>query len=516
MGPNPVPSVVKLSNSFDCLNDEVEVNQTQSNVTNKGTNKECNKSMCSETQPKIINISKVDLNNDEIQILKRGPKFTPTPRQNAGDLKKDVFSFCRKLRLREYFSDVEMVNDESIARNKSTFNPERNRNTTLDTYIDFLKKTVENVGSQPIKAKSNINSKQKESIQRLKNNTDIVFKQADKGGAFVIMDVEFYALKMQDQLKDETKYQMLKHNNDDEIKKKMIKIVKKYENCLTKKEFDFLTNFEHKTSNLYGLPKIHQSKEIEQEVQKGKSEYIHCPAPENLKMRPIIAGPTCPTHRLSNFVDIVLKPLTSKVKSFVRDDLDFLTHLPNELSFESMFVTYDVNSLYTNIPHKDGLLSVKYWIDKYPELIDPRFTSEFLMEAVNFILNNNTFHFDDNYYLQKCGTAMGTKMAPTYATLFMGYLEEKFYTEIEKRFDANVRLYFENNWLRYLDDCFIIWKNEFGEIDELHDILMNLHPAITFKWQTDPNKINFLDITVIKEETNLKTDIFYKVTDTHQ
>ena len=138
------------------------------------------------------------------------------------------------------------------------------------------------------------------------------------------------------------------------------------------------------------------------------------------------------------------------------------------------------------------------------------------MEAVNFILNNNTFHFDDNYYLQKCGTAMGTKMAPTYATLFMGYLEEKFYTEIEKRFDANVRLYFENNWLRYLDDCFIIWKNEFGEIDELHDILMNLHPAITFKWQTDPNKINFLDITVIKEETNLKTDIFYKVTDTHQ
>ena len=168
MGPNPVPSVVKLSNSFDCLNDEVELNQTQSNITSNETSKECNKSMCSETQPKIINISKVDLNNDEIKILKKGPKFTPTPRQDAGDLKKDVFSFCRKLRLREYFSDVEMVNDESIARNKSTFTPERNRNTTLDTYIDFLKKTVENVGSQPIKAKSNINSKQKESIQRLK------------------------------------------------------------------------------------------------------------------------------------------------------------------------------------------------------------------------------------------------------------------------------------------------------------------------------------------------------------
>ena len=72
----------------------------------------------------------------------------------------------------------------------------------------------------------------------------------------------------------------------------------------------------------------------------------------------------------------------------------------------------------------------KYWIEKYPELIDSRFSSEFLLDAVNFILNNNTFHFNDTYYLQKCGTAMGTKMAPTYATLYMGYLEEKLYIEI--------------------------------------------------------------------------------------
>ena len=45
---------------------------------------------------------------------------------------------------------------------------------------------------------------------------------------------------------------------------------------------------------------------------------------------------------------------------------------------------------------------------------------------------------------------------------------------------------------------------------------MNLHPVITFKWEISANSINFLDITLIKEENILKTDVFYKVTDTHQ
>ena len=122
---------------------------------------------------------------------------------------------------------------------ESTFTPiysQRNRNATLDIpMLHFLKKTVENVGSQTIKPKSNINAKERQSLQQLKTNTDMIFKQADKGGAFVIMDVDLYALKIQDHLKDETTYQKLKCNNDDEIKKKIIKMIGKYEEYLTEK-----------------------------------------------------------------------------------------------------------------------------------------------------------------------------------------------------------------------------------------------------------------------------------------
>ena len=36
------------------------------------------------------------------------------------------------------------------------------------------------------------------------------------------------------------------------------------------------------------------------------------------------------------------------------------------------------------------------------------------------------FYFDVNHYLQLNETAMGTKMAPSYANIFMGDLEERF------------------------------------------------------------------------------------------
>ena len=49
--------------------------------------------------------------------------------------------------------------------------------------------------------------------------------------------------------------------------------------------------------------------------------------------------------------------------------------------------------------------------------------TETICDLVNIILQNNNFEFDGQFFLQKHGTAMGTRMAPPYANLFMGSLE---------------------------------------------------------------------------------------------
>jgi hypothetical protein len=48
------------------------------------------------------------------------------------------------------------------------------------------------------------------------------------------------------------------------------------------------------------------------------------------------------------------------------------------------------------------------------------------VEMLTLVLKNNNFTVDGNHYLQINETAMGTKMAPSYANTLMGDLEELF------------------------------------------------------------------------------------------
>ena len=101
-------------------------------------------------------------------------------------------------------------------------------------------------------------------------------------------------------------------------------LIKNYVNSSLKQEIDDLTNFQHKSSNFYGLPKIHKSEIIHKAIEEQSSEYFSCFQAKDLKLRPTVAGHKSPTKRLSNFVDILLKLLLSKIKSYVKDDFDFL------------------------------------------------------------------------------------------------------------------------------------------------------------------------------------------------
>lgn len=50
--------------------------------------------------------------------------------------------------------------------------------------------------------------------------------------------------------------------------------------------------------------------------------------PNNLKIGSIIAGLTCETHRLINFLDTLLKLFHKHTESYIKDDLDLLNYCP--------------------------------------------------------------------------------------------------------------------------------------------------------------------------------------------
>ena len=203
-------------------------------------------------------------------------------------------------------------------------------------------------------------------LSKLKKNNDLVIEESDKGGACVSMDARFCSCKMQNILEDKDTYKKLDTNIDKQILKKIENLTKTHEEELTKKEINYLTNFNYKASHLYGLPKVHKSKKISEEIQQTRTEYISAIQPQDLNFRPIIAGPVCVTSRLSNFLDILLKPYVVLFKSYIRDDIDFPDKILRDINVSETLLTFDVTSMYTNIDNELGKETITFWMTSYP------------------------------------------------------------------------------------------------------------------------------------------------------
>ena len=54
---------------------------------------------------------------------------------------------------------------------------------------------------------------------------------------------------------------------------------------------------------------------------------------------------------------------------------------------------------------------------------------ENLIDSAELILKNIYFEYKDKIYHHKLGTAIGTKLAPSYANIFMSKLEERMLRE---------------------------------------------------------------------------------------
>ena len=472
-------------------------------------------------------MSSKPLTKPQIDLLKLGLKFTPTPKANHTELETDVKTFCRKLRPNERFykdddtdnSDTEDSDEENdtLVRNKSNYNPNPNRNIMLDNCISTLSK-VASQQPETHQQKSNLTKQQQKALKELQGNEQIIIKKADKGGAICIMDKSFYVEKITEMLNDDSTYKQLETDEFNSIIKNLNKLTDKHSHCLKPEEIDYVTNFEMKESNLYGLPKIHKSQIIKNAITQQNSDYISIPNPSDLKFRPIVAGPVCPTSRLSHLIDILLKELPSQTNSYVRDDIDFLSKINRNLNpaHDNTLITYDVESLYTNIDHDLGIKAITFWLRKHPHLINQRFSEEFICDSIKFILDNNTFTFNNQHFIQTKGTAMGTKMAPTYANLVLAYLEEILYNKINSDKGEEYSDFIKRNFLRYIDDCFVIWPENKYDINFFTKELNSMHPNFKFVKENSKTHIAFLDIKILITNNKLTTDIHYKPTDSHQ
>ncbi|XP_064469936.1 uncharacterized protein LOC135384676 [Ornithodoros turicata] len=221
--------------------------------------------------------------------------------------------------------------------------------------------------------------------------------------------------------------------------------------------------------------------------------------------RPIVSCNGTATENISSFVDHLLKDIPPQLPSYIKDTNHFLQVLSKcEPPPSSLLVTLDVSSLYTNIPHEDGIAAAERAFSRYSDTpYDPCVLPTFL----NLILKNNNFELDGKHYLQVNGTAMGTKMAPNYANIFIGTLEEEFLSKRVKK---------PTLYKRFLDDIFMVWLHSEDDLITFISDFNQAHPAIKFIHSYSAFTVNFLDVQGKLTQGVLSTNLFRKRTDSQK
>lgn len=89
-----------------------------------------------------MNLSDHPLSAHEEEILKKGIKFCPFPKNvNIFQYVTEISAFQRRMRLREFFIDVgnkEQKSEWMKTKKTSVFTPLKHREANLDAYLDLV------------------------------------------------------------------------------------------------------------------------------------------------------------------------------------------------------------------------------------------------------------------------------------------------------------------------------------------------------------------------------------------
>ena len=202
-------------------------------------------------------------------------------------------------------------------------------------------------------------------------------------------------------------------------------------------------------------PKLHKSEELNEIIENQNSEYLNITGNLKIEGRPIVAGPGYYTSGISKMLHLILDPSLSFIPHILKDD--FLERLDTTCTEDTLLISCDIKSLYTNIRHDVFYKAIDYWIEKLINEIPllRRFTKAFILEGLSIILEFNYFYINNYFYHQIKGTAMGTIFAVVGSNLTVAYFEEKIFVILPQIYPRHFDNFFIRNYFRFLDDVFI-------------------------------------------------------------
>ena len=196
---------------------------------------------------------------------------------------------------------------------------------------------------------------------------------------------------------------------------------------------------------------------------------------------------------LEKFLVPILSPLT--INEFtVHDSFSFAEEVVN-FDANCIMASLDVESLFTNTPLDEIIENCINDLFANNDTVY-NFIKEDLKELLKFPSCESFFTFDNEYYSQLDGVAMGSPLGPTLAITFFCHFEKQWLSDCLQDFCPNI-------YRRYVDDIFVTF-NSYEHLKKFVEYMNTKHPNIKFTFKHEHNKsFSFLDVKICWENNSL-------------
>ena len=306
----------------------------------------------------------------------------------------------------------------------------------------------------------------------------------DKGVGICVMKVSDYKQKMDSiiQLPQFQKFEQKRKNAKHPVFKEEERIQNilqdmKDNGSISETLYKKLRPSGSQAPRLYGLAKVHK---------------------KDTPMRPVLSMPGSAYHKVGNQVAQWLSHVPEcKINCSTKSISDSLRSI--QLDKDHELVSFDVTSLYTNVPVKEAIeVCADLLFQRLSLPVDKKtFITLAEIASCNVIMSTH-----DGFYQQTDGLAMGSPPAPHLAN---GWLSQ--FDPVIKE-DSSI-------YERYMDD--IIQDIHKNKIEDKLGKINNLHPNLTFTCERQreiDQSLSFLDMRIFNSEGKLSSTWFTKPTDT--
>ena len=167
------------------------------------------------------------------------------------------------------------------------------------------------------------------------------------------------------------------------------------------------------------------------------------------KLRPVVSSISTFNYKLTRILCDIFSHLDPHNYSR-KDTFSFVSQIKNANLTQKCLVSYDVTSLFTNIPHQQTIdIAINLIFSHNPNL---NITKKELKKLLPFTASQTHIIFNRNFYNQIDGVSMNSPLAAVLANIFMGFYESKWLNE----YNLNRTKFY----LRYIDVILAAFDNE--------------------------------------------------------